>query len=138
MPIILILFIFFTLFLIYIPSNFITIEVDDLYNKQNEQIPIDITVTGLQYDYLTVNLSKVDIKDNLKIIDSIDIKTNSDQNKVISSEYLIGNNLELGRYKFYINSTNLSQGYYELSVTPKRRSLESNPSITKTNSFYLV
>lgn len=135
---VLVLTLIFFVPLFYMPNNYVTIEVDDIYSDKSEQIPIDITVTGVQYDYVTVNLSKADVKDNLKLIDSINMKTNSDPNKVISSEYLIGSNLELGRYKFYINSTNLSEGYYELSVTTKKEFFIIVPMETKTDSFYLV
>lgn len=123
---------------IYVPDIHVVTEMDDIYSNQSEQIPIDITVTGLQYNDITVNLSKVDIKDNLKLIDSIDMKVNSDHNKVVSSEYLIGNNLEFGKYKFYINCTNLSGGYYELSVTTHIVGSSKNKFGKTTNSFYLV
>nr|WP_155401943.1 hypothetical protein [Methanosarcina mazei] len=139
MKILFTLVIFFAILIFYIPVNIITIEMSDIYSNENEQIPIDITVTGQQFDYITVDLSKADTKDNLKIIDSFNMKIDSDPNKVISSEYLIGNNLEFGRYKFYINSKNLSEGYYELSVTTKKEYFDRSSSVeTKTDSFYLV
>lgn len=119
--------------LIYIQVSFVTIEADDIYDNKSEQIPIDITVTGFSRNYVTVNLSKADIKDNLKLIDSLNMNNNSDPNKVVSSEYLIGNNLDFGKYKVYINTTNLSEGYYELSVSTKY-----SKTSMKTNSFYLV
>jgi len=114
------------------------IEMNDMYSKQSEQIPIVISITGVQYDNVVVNLSKVELNNNLKLIDSIKIKSTHDKSKVISSEYLIGNNLNVGKFKFYINSTNLSAGYYELSATTGRESLKSSLMKTKTTSFYLI
>ena len=131
----LVLFIFCIVFIFYIPGNIVTIGMDDKYSNKSEQIPVDITITGRQYNYVTVNLSKTDIKDNLKLIDSINIITNPNQNKVISSEYLIGNKLDHGKYKFYINTTNLSEGYYELSVTTKRVRLRVNLEKLKLTVF---
>jgi len=139
LSILFIVFLFLNVLLLYMPVDIITIEMDDKYSNESEQIPIDITVTGHQFDYITVDLSKADTKDNLKIIDSFNMKINTDPNKVISSEYLIGNNLEFGRYKFYINSKNLTEGYYELSVTTKREFFNRSNSVeTKNDSFYLV
>lgn len=114
------------------------IEMNDIYSKQNEQIPIDITFTGLQYNDLAVNLSKIDLNNDLKIIDSVKMKSSSYQSKVISSEYLIGKNLGSGKFKFYINCTNLSEGYYEISITTGRDSFKRSLMKTKTNSFYLI
>lgn len=122
----------------YALNGDIIIEMDDIYNKQNEQIPIEIKTTGLQYNDVVVNLSEVDFNNNLKIIDSIKIISTPDQNKVTSSEYLIGNSLGDGKFEYYINCTNLSEGYYELSVTTGRETVESGLMKTKTNSFYLV
>lgn len=116
----------------------ITVEMDDTYSKQSEQIPIYIEVTGVQYDNVIVNLSKVDLNNNIKLIDSIEVKSVYNPNKFTSSKYLIGNNLNTGKFKFYINSTYLSEGYYELSATTGRESLMSKLMKTKTASFYLA
>jgi len=83
--------------LLYLPSGNIIVEMDDIYNNQSEQIPISIIITGLQYDDVIVNLSKVDIKNNLILIDSINIKNELDPSKVVSSKYIIGNALDLGQ-----------------------------------------
>jgi hypothetical protein len=125
-------------FISYLYSSIINVEMNDIYSNQNEQIPIDITVTGLQYDDVTVNLSKLDFRNDLILIDSINIETESDPSKVISSKYIIGKELDLGKFKLYINTTNLSEGYYELSVSTGKESFRSNLMKTKTNSFYLV
>ena len=136
----------------YILHGDISIEMNDIYNNQNKQIPIEIRVTGAQTDSLVVDLYKTDLKNHLLPMDSIELRHtpyNENNDKVFSSIYLTGNNLNKGEYKVYINSTNFTEGYYELSFTvgenmPLYYKLFLNKGITKsiikrkTNSFYLI
>lgn len=122
----------------YLLNGNIIIGINDVYSKQSEQIPFEITVAGVQYDNLTVSLSKLDLKNNLTLIDSLRMKSTDDSDIVISSKYLIGNNFDRGRFKYYINCANLTEGYYKLSATTGEESFKSRLLKTDTKSFYLV
>jgi hypothetical protein len=130
--------IFILFFITYMLSSNIAVEMDDIYDKQNEQIPIEITITGEQYDNIVVNLSEVNSNNDLILIDSVKVKSDPSLAKICSSTYLTCDNLDLGKYKVFVNCTNLTKGYYELSVSTGESSLIVSSVKVKTNIFYLV
>jgi hypothetical protein len=120
----------------------ITIEMNDVYNKQNEIIPIEIRVTGEQYHNIFVNLSEVDDQSELTPIDSIRMESNilgevRFKNRIVSNKYLTCNNVEDGIFKVYINCTNITKGYYELSFTTGNSNIFGSSEKSKKKYFYL-
>jgi len=100
----------------------VTIEMDDIYYKNNAPIPVLIQVTGPNTG-LSVSLSKEESGYNLTLIDSIRyLEPEHNKTMVVSGEnsFLCGNALDYGKYSVFIKATNLSPGYYELvCVRPK-------------------
>jgi len=111
-----------------------TIIMENVYHKNDIQIPITIQITGPKTD-LTINLSKKN--SDLKLIQIDTLQTiNPDHNpdKITSSVHsiLTGNALNDGEYNIFINTTNLTTGYYELTCS--RNTLKSY----SVNSFYIL
>ncbi len=133
------LFFYFTL--VQVSSNFYpplqghnTIIMENVYYKNDIQIPITIQMTGPKTD-LSINLSKED--SDLKLIQVDILQTlNPDHNpdEITSSVHsiLTGNALNDGGYNIFINTTNLTTGYYELTCS--RNTLKSYSA----NSFYIL
>lgn len=133
------LFFYFTL--VQFSSNFYpplqghnTIIMENVYYKNDIQIPITIQMTGPKTD-LSIKLSKED--SDLKLIQIDILQTlNPDHNpdKITSGVHsiLTGNGLNDGGYNIFINTTNLTTGYYELTCS--RNTLKSY----NANSFYIL
>ena len=146
LAIMLIFFSVFCLIFVYLPlvqlsSNLYpplqghnTIIMENVYNKNDIQIPITIQITGPKTDLL-INLSKKNSDFKLIQIDTLQT-LNPDHNpeKIISSVHSIlsGNSLNDGSYNIFINTTNLTTGYYELTCS--RNTLKSY----SVNSFYIL
>jgi hypothetical protein len=114
--------------------------MNDVYIKQNEQIPVEITLNGAQPFNSAVTLSKVDYESNLTQIDSIKIVPVLSSNKLLSSKCLTCDIQNTGRFKVFINCTNLTEGFYKLSVnTPNiPNALEPFDLKKKSKYFYLT
>lgn len=118
-----IFFIFVGLLLTYLitPSmlfGHFVVEMDSIYHKQDKQIPFEISLTGTRPKGVFIDLYCIDSGSNIVSIDSIEMQYNSSRNdKVYQSTYLCGNKLGLGKCKVFINCSNLSEGYYQVSVT---------------------
>lgn len=121
----------------------IKVEMEDTYYIDDKHIPIDLVNTGYNGD-ITINLT-----DNKTDIDSITLYPEKNRNELVFSKYLHSSTLGYGKYKLYINATDLTKGSYELSVseefqknswTPIVSSLIPQiPTMKKTfYSFYLV
>lgn len=63
---------------------------------------------------LVIKLNESDSEHNLFNRDSIEMKPEHNVEKTINSTYLTGNALDFGKYMVFINTNNLSEGYYEL------------------------
>ncbi len=154
--------------LLILPSIFsghLTAEMNSIYDKQDKQIPVDISVTGLYHNEgIFVELYHMDSQRTWESKGSIEIQANSDTNEKSLVTYpntvLCGNDLGNGKYKVFINCSNLTEGNYELLVTTgnKPSTLPSKQSIVNghinenllsveqyftsyksiTNSFYLI
>lgn len=110
-----------------------------VYDKQKEQIPIEIIKTGLILDDdVVINLSELDSNNDLIIIDSIKIESDPNLEKIHSSTYLTCENIDFGKYKVFVNCTNLTKGYYKFSVSLRESSLFVPDTKVATNNFYLV
>lgn len=127
-----------------------TVEMDSTYSKQDKQIPLEISLTGTRSRGVFVDLYCTDSGSNIVHIDSIEMQSNSSiDGKVYQSTYLCGSKLGIGKYKAFINCSNLTEGYYQVSVISGKKYQDrfKEPSITDkyfhinervNNSFYLI
>lgn len=103
----------FLLIMVFTQGN-VNIDVDRLHYKSSGPISVFIEVygpdTGLLIDLLKEN------DGNLTLYDSIELTQIHNPNNTISGEssILMGNALDNGFYNIFINTTNLTEGYYEL------------------------
>jgi hypothetical protein len=110
----------------------INVKVDDIYYTNVTHIPIKIVETGLIMN-TTMNLSKTGAEGNVSVLDSILLNPySSDKNEVVADKYFRINTLDYGKYNAFINTINLTQGYYDLSFDEE---FPVNKKITY--SFYL-
>ena len=113
----------------------ITIEMENLYYKSDNQIPANIQVTGPISNLSIILLQKE--SDNLSEKHIISLEPNLIEQKYIykvqTDNGLFGRSLGHGKYIVFINTTNLPPGYYELFVSRKGywRSIEMK-------GFYLL
>lgn len=93
----------------------IVIDMENLYDGNDTQIPVFIKVTGLNTDLL-INLSKENSEHILTRVDSIKLEPMHNPEKTASGENLtlVGNALNCGTYNVFINTTDLAAGYYEI------------------------
>lgn len=107
----------------------IKINMDDIYYKKSSQIPVSIEITGVN-DEIKIKLRKSSA-DKVIPIDKITLGPNL-KNENISGNNLIGNGFYSGRYYIFINTTNMTEGYYELVCS---RLIDKYPY---GKSFYLM
>lgn len=129
----------------FITSNHIVVALDSVYYKQDKQIPLDIFITGFPLSEVYVNLYHAD-SEPFGEIDSIKIQRSC----IYQSAYLYSNYIDRGKFKVFINCSNLTEGYYVLSVSDRLRDVqdfdrysitgESYFNLNKpvNNSFYLI
>lgn len=111
-----------------------TIIMENIYYKNDIQIPITIQITGPKTD-LSIDLYKNNFNSNLIPIDKLQTLNpdhNPDKITLSVNSILTGNALNNGKYNIFINTSNLTTGYYEL--TSSRNTLKSYSA----NSFYLL
>ena len=106
----------------FIMQGHITTDMASIHNKNEPLIPVSIIITGPKNDFF-INLSKGDANHDISLIDSIKFKQKHDSNKIEFSEnsYLFGNEMQSGMYNIFINTTTLTEGYYELTIKNKYR-----------------
>ena len=83
--------------------------------RRYTQVPIDVIVQGVDTGII-INLEKVEYGNNLTHIDSIKINTEPDSNEIVIGKYFVGSSLDYGKYKIFVDSTNLTKGYYIVSI----------------------
>lgn len=109
------------LFLIVLHSplqGHIAVDMEDVYYKNDVPIPVLIRVTGPNTG-LSIELLKEE-SGNLRPIASIDYLEPQHNLKTASNNSLVGNAMGSGKYNVFINTTNLTTGYYELlCIRPK-------------------
>jgi hypothetical protein len=105
------------LIIIFILPGHILAEMNSVHYKQDKIIPVDITVTGIDSNKVYVDLYQIGHE-----VPYDSIILHSDAN--ISEEFLsksenaclCGHYLGQGKYKIFINCSNLNEGSYELSI----------------------
>ena len=127
------LFIFFIIFVATISfiaswspfQGHVTIDMESVYYKNDTQIPVLIQVTGpntgvfaIVYKDLSGTLSNIAY---IGPIDPIffDLESDIDERNIESNNILVGNYLGNGKYSVFINTINLTAGYYELTCLRK-------------------
>lgn len=97
-------------------QGYVTVDMENIYYKNDTQIPISIKVTGPN-NGIFIKLYNVSGEYNLTQIDSIELKLKHNSNKIEfgKNSFLIGNSLNNGNYNVFINTTNMTGGYYELA-----------------------
>lgn len=111
-----------------------TIFMENVYYKNDIQIPITILITGPKTN-LSIDLYKKDFNGKLIPIDKLQTLNpdhNPDKITLSVNSIITGNALNNGKYNIFINTSNLTTGYYEL--TSSRNTLKSYSA----NSFYLL
>jgi len=112
------LFLFPTLFseVLHSPlQGHVTVDMESIYYKNVSQIPVLVHVTGpntgLSIYLVKESNNTLYHRDNITLIPE-----HNYSNKAVSGEQsiLIGNTLDYGKYNVFINTTDLSAGYYEL------------------------
>lgn len=115
----------------------IKIEMNNDPFVKNDQIPLQIINTG-HNENIIVSLCKTNKEGKISILDSIEVHPIKNVNEVIFGKYLRSSSLDYGVYKININTTNLTQGYYEISASEASKERLSIPIAKKAyNSFYL-
>lgn len=107
----------------------IKINMDNIYYKKSAQIPVSIEITGVN-DELSIYLRQFFVN-KVNPLDKITLGPNL-KDEEIAGTYLIGNGFYSGIYHIFINTTNMTEGYYELVC---KRSIDKFPY---GKNFYLV
>ena len=116
--------------LVHHPQGHIAIDMESIYYKSDEQIPVLIQVTGPD-TVLSVRLSNITKYNNLNARAFIKKLGPYPNQKVEHDDSLIGYPLSSGKYIVFINTTNLSIGYYKLEFTRAKNNLSD------AKGFYL-
>ena len=117
--------------LIHHPQGHITIDMESVYYKSDEQIPVLIQVTGPDTG-LSVELFNTSKSTYLMPIASIDELKFYPQQKIGPYKNLIGDSLSSGKYIVYINTSNMPTGYYKLKFKRIRY------NVSEAKGFYLA
>ena len=120
----------FSVFMDYKPLA-IDIEIDELYEIDNQLIPISIKINGYN-NALSVEMYQENSSHDLNFIDKNIMFTDFTDKKVEHGKYIFGNYLNNGNYIVFVNTTGLESGYYELCFNVYKTSK------TVSKGFYLV
>jgi len=134
-----IIFLFFMTLVSLYPQGHVTIDMKSIHYKNDTQIPVLIHVTGpntglsaILYQERSGILYKIYYINHIEPI-FLGSESGIEERGIESSNGLIGNYMGDGNYNVFVNTTNLSAGYYELMFT---RTNYHNTSTAK--SFYLL
>jgi len=107
------------------------IEMNNIYYKNGEPIPISIEILGRDPGV------SIYLYNATSEINNITLKPKDVLNKVEVGEYLVGNAYASGKYYVFINTTNMSEGYYRLVylLSMEGRSIDG---YKYGKSFYLL
>lgn len=114
----------------------VTIDMESIYYKNDAQIPVLIQVTGPNTDLFVVLYKKIyGNLSEISFIGPIEPTFSGPKRdlEVISNNRLVGNSLSNGNYNVFINTTNLTTGYYELMCIR-----ESYWKTYEVKGFYLL
>ena len=105
----------------------INVDMENIYQKNDIMIPIQIQVTGVDIP-ISVDLFKVEPNNSRSIakIDLLGTQMNDQNENYLgifdnvsnfkNDNCLLGNGLGSGKYILFINTTNLTIGYYKLEI----------------------
>lgn len=120
----------FISFFIFIPSYLLTpgsviIDIQNIYSKNDLVIPVSVQVTGPN-ENISIEILKENSNHNLIAIDNISLRPNQDQDKITHGENstLLGYAIDYGKYTVYINTTNLTSGYYHFTCLRNNNTFE--------------
>lgn len=108
----------------------VIIDMENIYYKDDSLIPVSIQLTGPDSGLLIKLFEEKSYDLNPKT--GILVLDNQHSLRISSNDSLVGNRLGFGKYRVFINTTNLSPGYYELMI--ERPRLDT----TYVTSFYLL
>jgi len=91
----------------------VTINMESVYYKSNVPIPALIHVTGPN-NGLVIAIAQEDANHTLNLKAEITLSPDFPYNETVSRKCLLGNTLDYGTYTVFINTTALTEGYYEL------------------------
>lgn len=119
----------------YIPmlgymQGHVTIEMNNIYYKNGEPIPLSIEVTG-RNGKTSIELYQLNLTNPIATLE-LETEHNSSKNLNRENSTLIGNAFFSGKYYVFINTTELREGYYELVYTRPRDGYKYG------KSFYLL
>jgi hypothetical protein len=108
----------------------VTIDINNIYHKNGEPIPVSIEVIG-RNDNALIELYQLN---STNPIATLELETihNSSKNLNRENSTLIGNAFYSGKYYVFINTTELRDGYYELVYSRLRDGYKYG------KSFYLL
>lgn len=113
----------------------VTVDMEDVYYKNDVPIPVLIQVTGPNTG-LSIELLKEE-STNLRPIASIDYLEPQHNLKTTSNNSLVGSAMGSGKYNVFINTTNLTTGYYELiCIRPKYEKMYGARGFYLLNNSY--
>lgn len=87
------------------------IDMNSIYYKNGEPIPVSIEILGRDPG-ISIYLYNATSE-----ISSITLKPKDQLNKVEVGDYIIGDAFASGKYYIFINTTNMSEGYYRLAYS---------------------
>lgn len=111
-----------------LPSGHVTVDMDDIYYENDTIIPASIHVTGPYSDFKIILFKE---SDKLYEVTNISLISNPKAN--VDQDFLIATYQGNGKYKIFINTTNMTTGYYELWGVR-----QSFNQINGKKSFYLT
>ena len=113
----------------------VTVDMNNIYYKDDIYIPILIQVTGPNED-LHILLLKEEFGD-LSLISNISLGPSSinkeNIKKVVYNGPILGDELGNGKYNVFINTTDLTPGYYEV-IAIREKYFQT----AEANGFYLI
>ena len=133
--------VFFLFFVVIsITSNYhqgnIEFDMDKIFYKNDNQIPVLIKITGPDTSF-TVILFNEKSNDLIEIWNITNLGpnyfTDSKQNNFISNDNVVVSLLGNGKYNIFINTTNLTTGYYQIKFSRQDFNKDSYES-----GFYLL
>lgn len=114
----------------------VIVDMEDVYYKNNVPIPVLIQITGPNTGLL-IELLKEE-SSNLRPIASIDYLEPQHNLKTTSNNSLVGNAMGSGKYNVFVNTTNLTPGYYELiCIRPKYEEMYGARGFYLLNSSHI-
>lgn len=118
----------------------VEVDMESIYYKNDTQIPVLIQATGPNTGFLAVlykelsgNLSSISYIGPIEPI-FVDSGSDLEERDIESKNVLVGNYLGNGKYSVFINTTNLTTGYYELTCLR----IGFYEKTCESKSFYLL